>query len=161
MSNVRRKVRVVSEAEIHRFRNHARSDRFAAMPRKPEIVAGIAWFRADQWQLLRSLSTDADELEETYEEWGRDCRKDCSTPHETGCTRAQSRCGRKRATGMVLGAKAPSGLIRQSPVCSCTSPRFAERLTNCWSEPLTVLMPRSESMRKSFLVRAIGDLESR
>ena len=39
------------------------------MPRKPEIVAGIAWFRADQWQLLRSLSTDADELEKTHEEW--------------------------------------------------------------------------------------------
>ena len=39
------------------------------MSRKPEIVAGIAWFRADQWQLLRSLSTDADELEKTYEEW--------------------------------------------------------------------------------------------
>jgi len=57
----------VSEAEIHRFRNHAQSDRFAAMARKPEIVAGIAWFRADQWQLLRSLSIDADELEETYE----------------------------------------------------------------------------------------------
>src|SRR5439155_4621072 len=64
-----RRVHVVSEAEIHRFRNHAQSDRFAAMLRKPEIVAGIAWFRADQWQLLRSLSTDADELEKRYEEW--------------------------------------------------------------------------------------------
>ena len=39
------------------------------MPGKPEIVAGIAWFRADHWQLRRSLSTDADELEKTYEEW--------------------------------------------------------------------------------------------
>ena len=66
---VRHKVHVVSEAEIHRFRNHAQSDIFAAMSRKPEIVAGIAWFRADQWQLLRSLSADVDELEETYEEW--------------------------------------------------------------------------------------------
>ena len=66
---VRHEVHVVSEAEIHRFRNHAQSDIFAAMARKPEIVAGIAWFRADQWQLLRSLSTDADELEKTYEEW--------------------------------------------------------------------------------------------
>src|SRR5438093_12804399 len=66
---------------------------------------------------------------------GRDCRKDCARPHETGCTRAQSRCGRKRVTGMVLGAKATSGLLRQSPVCSCTSPRFAERLSNCWSQP--------------------------
>jgi len=38
------------------------------MPRKSEVVAGIAWFRANQWQLLRSLATDAD-LEETHEEW--------------------------------------------------------------------------------------------
>jgi len=39
------------------------------MTRKPEIVAGIAWFRANQWQLLRSLATDAEDLEETHEEW--------------------------------------------------------------------------------------------
>ncbi len=39
------------------------------MARKPEVIAGIAWFRADQWQLLRSLATDAGELEETHEEW--------------------------------------------------------------------------------------------
>jgi len=39
------------------------------MGRKPEVVAGIAWFRADQWQLLRSLATDAEDLEETHEEW--------------------------------------------------------------------------------------------
>src|SRR5436190_2522832 len=66
---IRHKVHVGSEAEIHRFRNNAQSDIFAAMASRPEIVAGIAWFRADQWQLLRSLSTDADELEKTYEEW--------------------------------------------------------------------------------------------
>ncbi len=39
------------------------------MTHKPEVVAGIAWFRASQWQLLRSLATDADDLEETHEEW--------------------------------------------------------------------------------------------
>jgi hypothetical protein len=33
------------------------------------VVAGIAWFRANQWQLLRSLATDAEDLEETHEEW--------------------------------------------------------------------------------------------
>jgi hypothetical protein len=37
--------------------------------RRPEIVSGIAWFSADQWQLLRSLATDAEDLEETHEEW--------------------------------------------------------------------------------------------
>ncbi len=39
------------------------------MARKSEVVAGIAWFRANQWQLLRSLATDAEDLEETHEEW--------------------------------------------------------------------------------------------
>jgi hypothetical protein len=39
------------------------------MAHTPEVVAGIAWFRANQWQLLRSLATDADDLEETHEEW--------------------------------------------------------------------------------------------
>jgi hypothetical protein len=39
------------------------------MAHKPEVVAGIAWFRASQWQLLRSLATDADDLEETHDEW--------------------------------------------------------------------------------------------
>jgi hypothetical protein len=39
------------------------------MARKPEVVAGIAWFRANQWQLLRSLATDVGDLEETHEEW--------------------------------------------------------------------------------------------
>ena len=39
------------------------------MAHTPEVVAGIAWFRASQWQLLRSLATDADDLEETHEEW--------------------------------------------------------------------------------------------
>jgi hypothetical protein len=39
------------------------------MARKPQVVAGIAWFRANQWQLLRSLATDAEDLEETHEEW--------------------------------------------------------------------------------------------
>ena len=39
------------------------------MAHTPEIVAGIAWFRASQWQLLRSLAADADDLEETHGEW--------------------------------------------------------------------------------------------
>jgi hypothetical protein len=39
------------------------------MARKPEVIVGIAWFRADQWPLLRSLATDAEDLEETHEEW--------------------------------------------------------------------------------------------
>lgn len=33
------------------------------------IVMGFAWYRPDQWSLLRSLSVDSDKLEETYEQW--------------------------------------------------------------------------------------------
>jgi len=29
----------------------------------------MAWYRPDQWTLLRAVSTDREELEETYEEW--------------------------------------------------------------------------------------------
>ncbi len=29
----------------------------------------MAWYRPDQWTLLRALSADRDELEDTYEEW--------------------------------------------------------------------------------------------
>jgi hypothetical protein len=34
-----------------------------------EVVLGIAWFRPDQWELLRSLSADSDVLEPTHAEW--------------------------------------------------------------------------------------------
>lgn len=40
-----------------------------------EVVLGIAWFRADQWELLRSLSTDADVLEPTHAQWEKLARK--------------------------------------------------------------------------------------
>lgn len=30
---------------------------------------GVAWYRREQWALLKSVATDADELEETYDEW--------------------------------------------------------------------------------------------
>lgn len=32
-------------------------------------MIGIGWYRPEQWQLLREVSVDADELEETYAEW--------------------------------------------------------------------------------------------
>jgi hypothetical protein len=30
---------------------------------------GIAWYRREQWALLKSVATDSDEIEETYDEW--------------------------------------------------------------------------------------------
>ena len=40
-------------------------------PRAREFtqVLGIAWYRADQWERLRDISADRDELEPTHEEW--------------------------------------------------------------------------------------------
>lgn len=29
----------------------------------------VAWYRRDQWQRLREVSADVDELEEEYDEW--------------------------------------------------------------------------------------------
>ena len=34
-----------------------------------QIVTGIAWYRREQWARLRELSVDADELEESYDDW--------------------------------------------------------------------------------------------
>jgi hypothetical protein len=34
-----------------------------------EIVVGVAWYRREQWPMLRAMSADADDLEETYDEW--------------------------------------------------------------------------------------------
>lgn len=39
------------------------------MTHPQRVVAGIAWFRSDQWQLLRSLASDPDVLEQTHAEW--------------------------------------------------------------------------------------------
>ena len=39
------------------------------------VIAGVAWFRPAQWQLLRSLAVDADTLEQTHKEWESLARK--------------------------------------------------------------------------------------
>jgi hypothetical protein len=38
---------------------------------KVETVTGIAWYRPEQWERLREIAADGDNLEETYEEWVR------------------------------------------------------------------------------------------
>ncbi len=39
------------------------------MSRADEIVVGMAWYRREQWPMLRAVSADADKLEESYDEW--------------------------------------------------------------------------------------------
>jgi hypothetical protein len=34
-----------------------------------EMVVAIVWYRPEQWQRVRDVATDADELEESYPEW--------------------------------------------------------------------------------------------
>ena len=36
---------------------------------KANLKAAIAWYKPNQWQRLREISEDRDELEETYGEW--------------------------------------------------------------------------------------------
>ena len=45
------------------------------MSSSPEVVVGIAWFRPEQWELLRSVSVDVDVLEQTHAEWEKLARK--------------------------------------------------------------------------------------
>ena len=33
------------------------------------IVTGVAWYRPEQWERLREVSEDVDNLEETYDAW--------------------------------------------------------------------------------------------
>ena len=33
------------------------------------VVSGVAWYRREQWTLLKSVSIDADKLEYSYDEW--------------------------------------------------------------------------------------------
>lgn len=40
-------------------------------PNETKAVVGVAWYRLKQWQRLRAVSIDADDLEDTYEEWLR------------------------------------------------------------------------------------------
>lgn len=37
--------------------------------RDSKLVAGVAWYRAEQWQRLREVAEDVDDLDDTYEAW--------------------------------------------------------------------------------------------
>ena len=38
-------------------------------PNQSQIVTGVAWYRREQWERLREVSEDVDNLEETYDAW--------------------------------------------------------------------------------------------
>ncbi len=33
------------------------------------MILGIAWYRENQWELLKSTASDPEAIEDTYEEW--------------------------------------------------------------------------------------------
>jgi hypothetical protein len=39
------------------------------MKQQTNIVVGVAWYRPEQWSLLRALAADPDKLEQTHAEW--------------------------------------------------------------------------------------------
>ena len=38
-------------------------------PQARQVQIGVTWYTADQWQLVKAASADADRFEETYEDW--------------------------------------------------------------------------------------------
>ena len=52
--------------------------------RRVRQVTGCAWYRAEQWQRLREISADRDELEENYEEWVSNAEKSLREIRKTG-----------------------------------------------------------------------------
>lgn len=39
--------------------------------KRSRMVTGVAWYRREQWTILKSVSVDSDELEHNYENWLR------------------------------------------------------------------------------------------
>jgi hypothetical protein len=39
------------------------------IPNGSKIVTGVAWYRREQWERLREVSQDAENLDETYDAW--------------------------------------------------------------------------------------------
>ncbi len=39
------------------------------------IIIGIAWYRKEQWELLKSTAVDSEIIENTYEEWEKKANK--------------------------------------------------------------------------------------
>jgi hypothetical protein len=44
-------------------------------PGYQNTVVGVAWYQPEQWQQLLEISTDRDDLEDSYQEWVRDIER--------------------------------------------------------------------------------------
>ncbi len=41
----------------------------------PSAVIGVAWYRPEQWEIMRNVAVDGDKLEDTYAEWLMDAER--------------------------------------------------------------------------------------
>lgn len=48
------------------------------------VTSGLAWYKPEQWALLRAESVDSDDLEETYGEWLEFAKRYLSEIWESG-----------------------------------------------------------------------------
>ncbi|GMQ82617.1 MAG: hypothetical protein BMS9Abin05_2072 [Rhodothermia bacterium] len=48
------------------------------------MIIGVAWYRLEQWTLLKSISVDSAELEDTYQEWIEAAEQSLKQIRETG-----------------------------------------------------------------------------
>jgi hypothetical protein len=51
---------------------------------KAAMIVGCAWYRPEQWERLREISVDRDDLGATYEEWERNAEANLEKLNEMG-----------------------------------------------------------------------------
>ena len=50
----------------------------------PASAIGVAWYRPEEWQILRNAATDKHQLEETYAEWLKEAERVVKELHKQG-----------------------------------------------------------------------------
>lgn len=48
-------------------------------------IAGVAWWQPEQWDRLKEISEDRNNLEDTYDEWRSNASVSLTEIKETGC----------------------------------------------------------------------------
>jgi len=61
-----------------------KAERRKAKAAHAEFKAGVAWYKADQWDRLCEIAADKDALEETYSEWVKVAENGCAELSKAG-----------------------------------------------------------------------------
>ncbi len=59
------------------------------MKNQKGIKLGIAWYREEQWQLLKSTASDPEIIEDTYQEWLQSAKESIKKLKKQGLTPMQ------------------------------------------------------------------------